>query len=1009
MRRARFLSVLGLVLVLTLSLGSTSCGGGGSGSGGGDLVLVSFNLPNISGIPLNQPLIFTFNKAVDPASITPDTLRVIGAAGPFFEQTIVDGNLVSLLPTIPNFDNFSDAGLQPATEYTVSLPVFPAPATIRTPDGSPLTVADSFSFVTTPTITFLEPSRPVVHGLPPSQGGRSDDEGCLQNPTNVLYNGTVQTGSQPGASLLCLIHEGSPQVIEPDSTPRHNQVSVGTPSANPQFVGQIVLPALIMRINEPLNPLTVTPYVPTLERGVNAQLWRVGQKDNTPIVPEQVATNQPQVVQKTDQSDIILVASRPVLQGVYCIVLTPQIQDLAGNPLDTATEPNPADGNFGAFDSNPQLPPGFRLYFRTLETPETALAIQESFSTNIGEWGDLASGTGEPGVFTRSTGASLTMDPMPGAVPVTGPNLTLTNTAADCGQSTTANWNNGLGTGYRFLNLPSMTANSDADSGAGVLKAVSRPYLGEAGDGAIDTNAGIFNAGPGDTFGFNTDTGSANGDGVYEFESFHLRAGDTASVSGSKPLLILVRGDCTIDGTFTGLGGGTGGPGFDTDGTSTYTSGAPVGGSGGLAGPGGGTGGAGNNPTGANLNMGNGFDGNGPQMVDGATLPGTVVQATGGSGGDGVNISGAGGSFSSAGGVGTNSAGTSTVPAGDPFGTAYHDRDPATFTPDRGYFPGSGVTGGGGGAGGGADDGNSNGSVDNGDHGGAGGGGAGGALWVICGGTLNVGGTITANGGAGGNTYAIPQQEIDVGPDMAAGGGDDSLIGVAAGASPTGAGAPGGGGAGGAIYLVARTALNVAATATLTADGGAGGTCGVAGLVGGAGGSGRITLQTFGSAAAGPSTAVGATFSPAADTVVRYNPMIHDTSVGQSEWIDLFVTTTIFDPMVAGQTAVPTANDNFTFLTTPVGSGGAGLTQGVEFDAVWEFQGADDLVPNPDVATSAVGLTAWTPLASIGTLNGKRYLRWRWRFFVADSYPATGTGATPLPQILDLVIPYSTN
>ena len=977
------------------------------------MVLVSFNLPNISGIPLNQPLIFTFSEAVDPASITPDTLRVIGALGPFFEQTIVDGNLVSLLPTIPNFDNFSDAGLQPATEYTVSLPVFPAPATIRTPDGRPLILADSFSFVTTPTITFLEPSRPVVHGLPPSQGGRSDDEGCLQNPTNALYNGTVQSGSLPGASLLCLINEGSPQVVEPDTVPRHNQVAVGTPSANPQFVGQIVLPALILRLNEPLNPLTVTPYVPTLERGVNAQLWRVGQKDNTPIVPEQVATNQPQVVQKTDQSEIILVASRPVLQGVYCIVLTPQIQDLAGNPLDIATEPNPADGNFGVFDSNPQLPPGFRLYFRTLETPETALAIQEAFSTNIGEWGDLASGAGEPGIFTQSTGTTLTMDPMPGAVPVGGPNLTLTNTAADCGQSTTANWNNGLGTGYRFLNISSMTANSDADSGAGTLKAVSRPYLGEAGDGTVDTNAGIFNAGAGDTFGFNTDTGSANGDGVYEFEEFHLRAGDSASVSGSRPLLILVRGDCTLDGTFTGLNGGTGGPGFDTDGSATYTNGgASPGGAGGLGGPGGGAGGAGANPVGLGTG-GDGADGNGPTMVDGAVLPGTITQAGAGQGGDGDNISGAGGSFASPGGDGTNAAATGTVPAGDVFGFDYHDRDPATFTPDRGYFTGSGLSGGGGGAGGGLDDDAEGGGVigtqDNGDDGGAGGGGAAGALWVICGGTLNVGGTITANGGAGGNTYSIADQDIDVGADMAAGGGDDSLLGVSAGATPSGEGAPGGGGAGGAIFLVARTALNVAATASMSCDGGAGGTCGVPGLVGGVGGPGRITFQTFGSAAAAPTIAGGATLSPAASSAVRYNPTIHDTSVGQSEWIDLFVSTTIFDPMVGPTTAVPTANDNFMFLTTAVGMGGAGLTQGVEFDAVWEFQGADDLVPSPELATSAVGLTAWTPLASIGTLNGKRYLRWRWRFFVADSYPATGVGATPLPQILDLVIPYATS
>jgi hypothetical protein len=56
-----------------------------------------------------------------------------------------------------------------------------------------------------------------------------------------------------------------------------------------------------------------------------------------------------------------------------------------------------------------------------------------------------------------------------------------------------------------------------------------------------------------------------------------------------------------------------------------------------------------------------------------------------------------------------------------------------------------------------------------------------------------------------------------------------------------------------------------------------------------------------------------------------------------------------------------------------------------------------------------VGLTPWTPVSSIASLNGKRYLRWRWRFFVSDSFPGRGTSPVALPQILDLLIPYSTN
>src|SRR5437899_11640466 len=87
-----------------------SCGGGGSGPG--PMVLVGFNLPNIAGVALDQPLIYTFSDDVDPLSVTPDTLQVTGPAG-FgftFESIVVDGNLVAELPRLPRFDDYTDAG-----------------------------------------------------------------------------------------------------------------------------------------------------------------------------------------------------------------------------------------------------------------------------------------------------------------------------------------------------------------------------------------------------------------------------------------------------------------------------------------------------------------------------------------------------------------------------------------------------------------------------------------------------------------------------------------------------------------------------------------------------------------------------------------------------------------------------------------------------------------------------------------------------------------------------------
>ena len=228
----RLTCVLGLVLVLTLSLSMTSCGGSGGG-GATDLVLLGFNHPNISGVVLNAPLIFTFSQNIAPSSITPDTLRVVGARAPFFETTVVDGNLVALLPAMPNFATYEDAGFAPATAYTVSLAVFPAPSTIATPGGNPLLSAESYTFQTVPTPVFSEHMRPIVNGVPPSQGGTSDDEGCLQNRNNSLIESPPVKQGNGGTTLLCMMNEGAPRILPGlnETTPFHDERAVGTPSS----------------------------------------------------------------------------------------------------------------------------------------------------------------------------------------------------------------------------------------------------------------------------------------------------------------------------------------------------------------------------------------------------------------------------------------------------------------------------------------------------------------------------------------------------------------------------------------------------------------------------------------------------------------------------------------------------------------------------------------------------------------------------------------------------------
>ena len=51
----------------------------------------------------------------------------------------------------------------------------------------------------------------------------------------------------------------------------------------------------------------------------------------------------------------------------------------------------------------------------------------------------------------------------------------------------------------------------------------------------------------------------------------------------------------------------------------------------------------------------------------------------------------------------------------------------------------------------------------------------------------------------------------------------------------------------------------------------------------------------------------------------------------------------------------------------------------------------------------AEGLTPWTAL--INDLDGKRYIRWRWRFFVDENYPGFSIAGAPMPAVLDITIP----
>ena len=1021
-------------LFASLAVGALAASCGGGSSGAPEMVLVSFNLPNIAGVTLNTPLVYTFSDNVDPTSVTPDTIQVVGTPSFTFESIVVDGNLVAELPFIPNFDSYSDSGMAPGKLYSVFLPIFPAVDTVRSTSGRPLVKAASFNFTTIPTFTFSEVRRPLIHAPGPVSGpnAKGDEDGCLNNATNGLYvfPGT-QFGSGFDARLLCLKNEGAPHILNDptnlsqSSNPFHDKRAVGTASATSP--GSLDLGAIRIRFNEPLDPISVTPYVPTTRLSLNVQLWRVGDGDAIPLpIPLQIPTTKPTVVQNLTKTEVILVPTAPPPpaaqesaqpQGTYLINIQ-GVRDLAGNLVVTSDRPNPVPGGYAAIETaiSGKIAPGYRIYFRTLELPSTPNSITESFGNNVSEKVNALFTFSIPGGGAANLTQAIllpTVSPAAG-----GAGYTLTQ--SEPGQATVANWNGA----YRFLDnptaagMPDVRANTAIDNGAGRLKAVFRPYLGNGDDLA-------FNAAPGSSSFLSSDGGDLNNDGVYEFTSFTLPATATLTLLGSRPILVLVKGACVINGTING-NGLKGNPGIDTDGTSKYTFIGPSGealrssGVGGLPGPGGGNGG-----NGAPAAAGTGLGTAGSAGVNIFGIATTTGAGDFGTGGDvGVVRGGGGGGY---GANGSPAVGNVTG-FGALSGSADFTRGLGSFSPERCFQPSANVAGGAGGGGGGVEDDNganetSNNSVltnsstplliTTGDDGGAGGGGGGGAFWVIAD-TISVGdgvtvgsGQIHCDGARGGNTYSALGQ-VDAGTFISGVVNDADTT-----AANLGSGGGGGGGSGGAILLQARTSLTIASTAVLTVAGGAGGsskggvnignaTVGTAGS-GGAGGVGRIALMTFAgstdsAAAAAPVIAGGASLTPAPGVAsASYRPTVDLTSQGVSHWLDFVTAITTF--------SAPFWDDNFLTLT------GVGLQQGagLDFNAVLEFQGADSLVGTSFAATAGTGVTAWT--ASLPSLNNKVFVRWRWRFFVnragVGPLPDFNQSAHPMPQVLNFTIPFA--
>src|SRR5262245_51462232 len=117
-----------------LALGLVACSDGSSSSSG--LVLRGISVPDFGSWESNRPIEFAFNRAIDFASVSGDSIRIrtsggVPAAGTFAAKPVdangdgapdgADERVVVFYPSCPLADDLSDAGLTPGDRYVVTV------------------------------------------------------------------------------------------------------------------------------------------------------------------------------------------------------------------------------------------------------------------------------------------------------------------------------------------------------------------------------------------------------------------------------------------------------------------------------------------------------------------------------------------------------------------------------------------------------------------------------------------------------------------------------------------------------------------------------------------------------------------------------------------------------------------------------------------------------------------------------------------------------------------------
>lgn len=144
---------------LAVSLGLlAACGGGGGGTGQGAFRVVSVSVPNGARWSINRPIDLRFDRAVDLATVSFNTIQVVDTGGysatGVFEAgrngTLDDPTVVRFRPRCPTREDLADAGLAPGREYTLTVVGGSAGVGLRSTAGDLLLEGRVVTFRTPP-------------------------------------------------------------------------------------------------------------------------------------------------------------------------------------------------------------------------------------------------------------------------------------------------------------------------------------------------------------------------------------------------------------------------------------------------------------------------------------------------------------------------------------------------------------------------------------------------------------------------------------------------------------------------------------------------------------------------------------------------------------------------------------------------------------------------------------------------------------------------------------------